>query len=1091
MGTPGPLSQVVSSKRVFVLSALAGAIATTLIGCGGGAAGSVSTNECGPSELTKAGGGCTSVKLVDTNGDNNADGVDVSGDGIPEMVFVAGGPSTKGLDLNGDGNADYFLQTTDNKLRIFGTADASGVLVTVVVSPGGELIGLDSNGDRASDDNRLNDKVAPSIHATPNGGTLLRAPNVALECSDNVACNAIAYTLDGSEPVFTGTSTVVAGRSASVQMTANTVATLKFRARDTAGNLGGVKTAEFTIGCPTSGQLPNAAGGCVNPAQMDITRDGTPDGFDFDGNGVPEVLFLAGTPRGLDLDGDGLANYYWAIDANGLWSMSVQADGTGPVRVVSGDNQAAIGFDTNDDGTSDNNLLADVVADAAMPTVTVSPGGGNYSTAQIITLACSDAVACDAISYTLDGSEPNFISNGTVVPGTKATIQLALNATPRIRAIARDAKGNASSLADASYRIGCPSNPIARAGADLELSIGDTAQFNGTTSSTDNGTITSYKWTQTASGNAPTMNGGNPFTAATPQFTAPFSITTLHYQLEVTDSNNCKAVDDVFAYVTRDKTRAVFVSGDKGNDTTGDGSRAKPLATLSLGVAAAAIDPTAAKDVYVVSRAANADYTEPTILIVPANVSLFGGFDSQWVRDPENNRTSLQSGAATAIDVTVGINRASHLAGFNVKALAASANSSTNSFAMKVHGISNTNTSFTSRHNTLTAGNVGDGTTGAATPGSSYGLHVSSVQTVVVENSNVTSGKGGKGISGSAGATGAPGVAGATATTFTGAAGGSSPDQRITIGGGAGGNGGAEGGNPVYGAVAGTAGLGNTGTIDGKGGLIGQDGTNGGNGNNGSVGPSGVAATAAGTGLGSVSAAGFYLTSNGSTGISGGNGGGGGGGAGGSGGIALIGAPLPGAGGGGGGGGSGAIGSRGGLGGIGGGASVGLVVDKVKTLSVTQQTTITTNQGGNAGAGGVGGATSIGGNSGKGAAGGTRAGIGGTGGKGGNGGAGGDGAGGGGGPSIGIFVGAQVEATIDSTTTITVGNGGTGGDTRNGVGGQGGNVYGVFDADPTLTRPALANPAGITLGTVGTGGLKVPGGSGNPGTLGVAEKINW
>jgi YD repeat-containing protein len=50
--------------------------------------------------------------------------------------------------------------------------------------------------------------------------------------------------------------------------------------------------------------------------------------------------------------------------------------------------------------------------DITPPTTTASPGGGFYSTAQAVTLTCSNGTGsgCDRIYYTTDGSDPTTSS---------------------------------------------------------------------------------------------------------------------------------------------------------------------------------------------------------------------------------------------------------------------------------------------------------------------------------------------------------------------------------------------------------------------------------------------------------------------------------------------------------------------------------------------------------------------------------------------------------------------------------------------------------------------------------------------------------
>ena len=90
----------------------------------------------------------------------------------------------------------------------------------------------------------LIDTIAPTVTMNPNGGTFAAAQSVTITSNDANA--SIYYTTDGSTPTAAGTKYT---GPVSVPRTL----TLKARAIDTAGNIGDVVSANFTIGLPTTG----------------------------------------------------------------------------------------------------------------------------------------------------------------------------------------------------------------------------------------------------------------------------------------------------------------------------------------------------------------------------------------------------------------------------------------------------------------------------------------------------------------------------------------------------------------------------------------------------------------------------------------------------------------------------------------------------------------------------------------------------------------------------------------------------------------------------------------------------------------------
>ncbi len=560
------------------------------------------------------------------------------------------------------------------------------------------------------------------------------------------------------------------------------------------------------------------------------------------------------------------------------------------------------------------------------------------------------------------------------------------------------------------------------------------------------------RWTQTA---GPDVTAGvGSLRGAEAVAIAPPNVSTLAFTLEVAGTDGV-ATDDVVVRVLEDADQAVFVDGERGDDAA-DGTIGTPFRSL-----AAAVQSSPGKDIYV--RSVGTYDTSAASLDLSDGMSLYGGFDDNWMRD--TNRRAVIHGAAIAIRATGASPR--RLSAIEVSAGDASPGNNSAGVLVQDAG---TISVLDSR---IVGGDGGAGVDGAP-GGRSSGIFVGGATEVRIERSTVNAGRGGRGGDGVA----------VDASAGTAAVGGDASGRDAGAGGGSGevaGGRGGDGGNTSGGSNAPGGGAGgSSGSPDGQPGRGGSGG-NGGRGGNG--------------GVDSVTADDGATVPIGRDGVAGDAGSAGSGGSGGGGGNG----PLLVDGGGGAGGGAGGVASEGAAPGGGGGGAIGLWTVGVERLVIVESL-VAGGRGGDGGAGALATEAQTGGTGGRGAAGvdgvfadGGNGGGGGGGGAGGNGGQGGGGAGG---PSFGMLT-THVAIVEISATTVRGGGGGNGADggiggapglggtdgsDRNGgaggapaddvnaeagAGASGGSSYGWFDDN---AASQVFDAAEFIEGTAGTGG---------------------
>lgn len=389
--------------------------------------------------------GSNTGMIVSAGGDNATLGISTRNNGVPDIIFLF---DEKGIpyaiDTDGNGSPDYYIcykNSTEYTLTL--GSRCTGNQVTVIVGQG-----YDTNGDGIADNSILSqiasDSVAPSSVISPNPGVYGSAVELTIACNDSVAPGNIVYTLDSSSPSFAPIQGTIANPKIKkfTLGSGDGIYTVKYRCRDLAGNVENVHTDSYEI----NHNVPT-----VNVSNLNSTG----------------VSSLAGTINTISFNWTSNYSGTYSIRLNASNCLSGSALQTGAVT-ANATNTFSVGASSFSIGTNSLYICAKaaltgsqsltIVRDESQPSISPSPGGGNYGTAQSISLSCTDnnPSGCGKIAYTLDGSTPSIDgSNGTILNGTEFQnpISIPSDTAVTLKFIGADLAGNLSPVQSASYYI--------------------------------------------------------------------------------------------------------------------------------------------------------------------------------------------------------------------------------------------------------------------------------------------------------------------------------------------------------------------------------------------------------------------------------------------------------------------------------------------------------------------------------------------------------------------------------------------------------------------------------------------------------------
>ncbi len=286
------------------------------------------------------------------------------------------------------------------------------------------------------------DTTPPTTTAAPPAGHYNTPVSVTLSCVDNVGgvgCAATRYTLDGSAP---GAASPL--YTAPIVLSAN--ATLRFASVDLDGNWEAAQTATYIVDVIPPTVVAVTPGNSATGVPLDAVVT-----VKFDESMNPATVGSGALTAAPMLGTGGLTSAtYDDASFTATWRPDRPLDcATTYTLTLAGAKDLA-----------GNAITAPVTwsfttsSDCTPPVTTATPGGGSYTVAQSVTLACGDGAGsgCARIVYTTDGSVPSP-TNGTVVSGASAGPIAVGTGETVLRYYSVDVAGNREPMREERYAI--------------------------------------------------------------------------------------------------------------------------------------------------------------------------------------------------------------------------------------------------------------------------------------------------------------------------------------------------------------------------------------------------------------------------------------------------------------------------------------------------------------------------------------------------------------------------------------------------------------------------------------------------------------
>ncbi|EMY69821.1 chitobiase/beta-hexosaminidase C-terminal domain-containing protein [Leptospira vanthielii] len=310
----------------------------------------------------------------------------------------------------------------------------------------------------------LRDDTAPVVSADPGAGSYGTATSVSLSCSDTggSGCDQIAYALQAgsapTNPAIQGTTgTVSSGTlfTAAIGLTDGSVTYTKFVARDKAGNVSSVHSANYTVDTQVATVTVNSHTAAINgSSNVTLSWQSSKAGnyqIRLGGSSCSTGTALTNTGSNANVTG----NIAATTDTSTTIANSQFVEGENTIRIC-----VANLIDSFGSTTRITNK------DTTAPVVTMSSptGSGPFASGTQLQLSCSDTggSGCDKVIYTLNGTEPTFDGSGAVTNGTVYASPVALsNGSNQVKFLGRDVAGNTSTAGNQSFDIvGPPDAPV-------------------------------------------------------------------------------------------------------------------------------------------------------------------------------------------------------------------------------------------------------------------------------------------------------------------------------------------------------------------------------------------------------------------------------------------------------------------------------------------------------------------------------------------------------------------------------------------------------------------------------------------------------